>query len=177
MNGISIVGLAKTGTTAVSMTLCDTVKVPRMLMEPQDLADHRASRRMPAVGHQDYFRSLAEPRGHVKAPLSAQLLTMARQLRSLSSVIRVMKLSVDFTTLPMSTFPHDPPRTTIAPHGSIFFVARRRTPETIGLLEMQTQIISRFGVGFLPGRPFTTLTAGLSTKSSPRPVPTPLVAL
>lgn len=33
------------------------------------------------------------------------------------------------------------------------FRRKEETPEKIGLIEMQTQIKSRFGVGFLPGRP------------------------
>jgi hypothetical protein len=54
-----IVGLAKTGTTAVAMTLLNTLRIPAFCMEPEDAAEVA-----PFAGHQRLVvKILFEPTG------------------------------------------------------------------------------------------------------------------
>lgn len=147
-----VVGLAKTGTTAVSMTLCDTVKVPQILMEPQDLATIEqagACQQLVIKIIFDHWLNRADTLKHLVRPTAGDgaptTIAIVRDPRD-EAISRLHYAAYEY----FSTRP-----TTNDDRAAWIDIFRRKeeTPETIGLLEMQSQIISRFGVGFLPGRP------------------------
>jgi hypothetical protein len=147
-----VVGLAKTGTTAVAMTLADTLKVPDVLLEPKEPT---TVERFSASCEQlvvkiifDHWQTHAEAlRTLVRPPLAAYAPTtivIVRDPRD-EAVSRLHYAAYDyFSTRPTA---QDDRSAWID-----IFRRKEETPDSVGLMDMQSQIMSRFGVGFLSGR-------------------------
>jgi hypothetical protein len=146
-----IVGLGKTGTTAVAMTLANTLKIPDVLLEPKDLTTiERASAYERLIikivfdhwqAHADTLKAFVRPPVDDQAPTTIAIVRDPRD----EAVSRLHYAAYAY----FSTRP-----TTDEERAAWIEIFRRKEdkPDSIGLIDMQTEIKSRFGVGFLPGR-------------------------
>jgi hypothetical protein len=146
-----VVGLAKTGTTAIAMTLANTLRGSEVLLEPKELTtieqfsacerlvikiifDHWQTRA-------DALKTLVRPSFSNYAPTTIAIVRDPRD----EAVSRLHYAAYDY----FSTRP-----TTKEERAAWIDIFRRKeeTPDGIALMDMQSQIINRFGIGFLPGR-------------------------
>ena len=145
-----IVGLAKTGTTAIAMTLRNTLRIEGFHMEPQDLATLGATRNDRViikllfdhwVNRADQLREfLCGTNGDV-APTTILVVRDPRD----EAISRLYYFAYNY----FSTRP-----TTEDDRASWLEIFRQKeaTPQSIGLIDMQNQLIARFGLGFLINR-------------------------
>lgn len=142
-----IIGLAKTGTTAIAMTLRNTLRIQGFCMEPQDIAaveanpddrvvikflfDHWADRA-------DELRDFLCDASRGAAPTNILVVRDPRD----EAISRLYYFAYNY----FSTRP-----TTDDDHAAWLEIFRRKeaAPQSVGLVEMQNELISRFGMGFL----------------------------
>jgi hypothetical protein len=142
-----IIGLAKTGTTAIAMTLRNTLRIQGFCMEPQNIAaveaepadrvvikflfDHWANRA-------DELRDFLCDTSRGAAPTK---IIVVRDPRD-EAISRLYYFAYNY----FSTRP-----TTDDDHAAWLEIFRRKeaAPQSVGLVEMQNELISRFGMGFL----------------------------
>jgi hypothetical protein len=145
-----IVGLAKTGTTAIAMTLRNTLRIEGFCMEPQELAvieaethdrlvikilfDHWLGRIRQL---QDFFSNSSNG----GAPFTIAIVRDPRD----EAVSRLHYLAYNY----FSTRP-----TTDDDRADWLEIFRRKeeAPNSVGLVDMENQLKRRFGAGFLVGR-------------------------
>jgi hypothetical protein len=142
-----IVGLAKTGTTAVAMTLRNTLRISGFCMEPQDLATIAAetSDRLIVkvlfdhwVGRARQLRDFLCDASNGPAPTT---IIVVRDPRD-EAISRLHYLAYNyFSTRPTT----DEDRAAWVD----IFRQKEAAPQRVGLIAMQQQIIDRFGSGFL----------------------------
>jgi hypothetical protein len=148
-NWYLIIGLAKTGTTAVAMTLRNTLRIEGFCMEPKEIAaieaeaqdrlvikilfDHWLGR---ANQLQDFVRKAAED-----GPLTVVIIVRDPRDAALS---RLHYYAYSFFSTRPTT---DDDRTAWLE----IFYQKEDAPDRIGLIEMEKRIKGRFGAGFLPG--------------------------
>jgi hypothetical protein len=145
-----IVGLGKTGTTAVAMTLANTLKVTNVLLEPKDLTaiekfikservvvkiifDHWQNRA-------DALTAVVNPAPDVHPPTTIVIVRDPRD----EAISRLHYTAYHY----FSTRP-----TTLDERTAWIDIFRRKeeTLNSVGMMDMQNEIMSRFGIGFLPG--------------------------
>jgi len=146
-----IVGLAKTGTTAVAMTLANTLKVSDVLLEPKEATTIEQFRKSGRVvvkiifdhwqTRADALKAIVDPTPGDYAPITIIIVRDPRD----EAVSRLHYAAYDY----FSTRP-----TTEDERAEWIDIFRRKeeTPDGVALIDMQNEIMSRFGVGFLPGR-------------------------
>lgn len=146
-----IAGLAKTGTTAIAMTLANTLGVPDVLVEPKELTtidQFSAGERLVIKiifdqwqARADALKVLVNPKPGQRAPTT---IVVVRDPRD-EAVSRLHYAAYEY----FSTRP-----TTEDERAVWINIFRRKedTPNSIALIDMQSEMLSRFGVGFLPGK-------------------------
>jgi len=142
-----IVGLAKTGTTAVAMTLRNTLRIAGFCMEPHDLAaiEAEASDRLIVkilfdhwVDRAQQLREFLCNASNGPAPTT---IIVVRDPRD-EAISRLHYLAYNyFSTRPTT----DEDRAAWVD----IFRQKEAAPQRVGLIDMQRQIIDRFGAGFL----------------------------
>jgi hypothetical protein len=145
-----VIGLAKTGTTAVAMTLRNTLRIEGFCMEPKETAAIAAE---------------AQPRLVIKILFDHWV----ERPDQLSKFIADSQQSGGLTTIAIVRDPRDEAisrlhylaynyfsshASTEQDHAAWLEVFRRKeeAPQSLGLLEMEKELKARFGAGFLPGR-------------------------
>jgi hypothetical protein len=145
-----IIGLAKTGTTAVAMTLRNTLQIQGFCMEPKELATieaHGDERLVVKIlfdhwlGRADQLRDFQRDTGDGSTPITIAIVRDPRD----EAISRLHYQAYNyFSTRPTT----DDDR---AAWLDIFY-QKEVMPDAIGLIEMEKQLKERFGAGFLPGR-------------------------
>jgi hypothetical protein len=139
--------LAKTGTTAVAMTLRNTLRISGFCMEPQDLAAIEAepSDRLIVkilfdhwVDRAQQLRELLCDAGSGPAPIA---IIVVRDPRD-EAISRLHYLAYNYFSMRPTT---DEDRDAWVD----IFRQKEAAPRRVGLIDMQRQIIDRFGAGFL----------------------------
>ncbi len=142
-----IVGLAKTGTTAVAMTLRNTLRITGFCMEPQDLADIGAetSDRLIVkilfdhwVDRAQKLRQFLSDASTGPAPITILVVRDPRD----EAISRLHYLAYTYFSTRATTDEDRDAWVNI-------FRQKEAAPQRVGLIDMQTQIIDRFGAGFL----------------------------
>jgi hypothetical protein len=146
-----IVGLAKTGTTAIAMTLRNTLRVPDFCMEPTDFATierYTGCERLVIKIIFDHWRTGAdELKTFVRSGFGGDALTTIAIVRDPrdEAISRLHYAAYNYFATRQTT---DEERAAWIE----IFRSKEEAPNRIGLLDMQDQIKSRFGLGFLPGK-------------------------
>jgi len=146
-----IVGLAKTGTTAVAMTLRNTLRLPDFCMEPKDSAkieQYAGRERLVIKIIFDHWRTRVDA---LKAVLRGEpggdaqtVIAIVRDPRD-EAVSRLHYAAYDyFSTRP--TTPDD------RAAWIEIFRNKEAAPDRIALVDMEQQLKTRFGRGCLPGK-------------------------
>lgn len=142
-----VVGLAKTGTTAVATTLCNTLRVPTLLMEPSTVAavaEADPVERLVVKIIFDHWRAEAEALKRVVRPSASDApltIMLVRDPRD-EAVSRLHYAAYDyFSTRPTTQYDCDA--------WLEIFHRKEAAPEHTDVLHMQSRIMSRFGAGFL----------------------------
>jgi hypothetical protein len=145
-----IIGLAKTGTTAVAMTLRNTLQIPDFCMEPKELTAIGAEKCDRLVikflfdhwlGRVDQLIGFVRGSSDNRAPTTIAIVRDPRD----EAVSRLHYLAYDyFATRP----------TTLGDRAAWLDIFHRKEaqPESIGLIDMENELKARFGIGFLVGR-------------------------
>lgn len=146
-----IVGLAKTGTTAVAMTLRNTLRVSDFCMEPNDSAtieQFEVSERLVIKIIFDHWRTQVDAlhavlRGEPSG-CAQTVIAIVRDPRD-EAVSRLHYTAYDY----FSTRP-----TTLDDRAEWIEIFRNKeaTPDSISLLDMEQQLQDRFGRGCIPGK-------------------------
>jgi hypothetical protein len=144
-----IIGLAKTGTTAVAMTLRNTLQIEGFCMEPKDLAA------IEAEGHErlvikilfDHWLSRADQLKEflrdTKNGAAPATIAIVRDPRD-EAISRLHYLAYNyFSTRPAT----DDDRAAWLD----IFQRKETAPDSIGLIEMENELKERFGTGFIAG--------------------------
>jgi hypothetical protein len=142
-----IVGLAKTGTTAIAMTLRNTLRIQGFCMEPQDIAAIEAERDDRIVikflfdhwaARADELRNFLCDARRGAAPTKILVVRDPRD----EAISRLYYFAYNY----FSTRP-----TTDDDHAAWLEIFRRKeaAPQSVGLIDMQNELIGRFGMGFL----------------------------
>jgi Sulfotransferase domain len=146
-----IVGLAKTGTTAVAMTLRNTLRVSDFCIEPKELATIEqavASRRLVIKIIFDHWKTSADTlKAFVRNSVGERTLATIAIVRDPrdEAVSRLHYAAFDY----FSTRP-----TTDDQRAAWIEIFRRKeeTPDSISLIDMQNEIVRQFGRRFLPAK-------------------------
>jgi hypothetical protein len=142
-----IIGLAKTGTTAIAMTLRNTLRIQGFCMEPQDIATIEAERDNRIVikflfdhwaGRANELRDFLCNANSGTAPTNILVVRDPRD----EAISRLYYFAYNY----FSTRP-----TTDDDHAAWLDIFKRKeaAPPSVGLVDMQNEFISRFGIGFL----------------------------
>jgi hypothetical protein len=145
-----IVGLAKTGTTAVAMTLRNTLQIADFCMEPRDAATIPAEQYQRLVvkilfdhwlaRSDQLIEWLCTPNGG-HAPTTIAIVRDPRD----EAISRLHYLAYGyFSTRP--TTPDD------RAAWVDIFLRKEAAPDSLGLIDMENELKARFGLGFLVGR-------------------------
>jgi len=142
--------LAKTGTTAVAMTLANTLQIQRFCMEPMDLAAIEAEQHDRLVTKMlfDHWSSRVDQlKGFLcdttkgGAPITIAIVRDPRD----EAISRLHYLAYNY-------FSKHPTTDDDCAAWLDIFYRKEAAPDSIGLVEMENQLKERFGVGFLAGR-------------------------
>jgi hypothetical protein len=145
-----IIGLAKTGTTAVAMTLRNTLRIQGLCMEPQDIATIEAETEERLVikilfdhwvSRSDQLKEYLRDARNGDAPVTIAIVRDPRD----EAISRLHYSAYNYFSSRLTT---DDDRTAWLD----VFYRKEAAPESLGLVEMQKELIDRFGVGFLAGR-------------------------
>ena len=143
-----IVGLARTGTTAVATTVRNTLKVRKLLMEPEDFATIEqvsADERLVIKIIFEHWRTRTDGLKALVCPTvgdhTPTTIAIVRDPRD-EAVSRLHYLAYDYFSTRPST--EDDRAAWIE-----IFRRKEETPDSVSLIDMQSQIINRFGNGFL----------------------------
>jgi hypothetical protein len=148
-----VVGLAKTGTTSIAMTLANTLGVSDVLVEPKELATierYSAHSRMVIKIIFDHWQTRSESLRDVVTR------TVERRTPTTVLVVRDPRDEA-VSRLHYAAFEYFSRRSTTEQDREAWvdmFRRKEASPKRIGLLDMQSEMLARFGVGFLPGRTF-----------------------
>jgi hypothetical protein len=143
-----IVGLAKTGTTAVAMTVRNTLRIQGLCMEPRDLATIEAEtdERLVIKILFDHWLDRVE-----------QLQKLLRDENGPSATIVIVRDPRDeaVSRLHYLAYNYFSTRPTTEDDRAAWleiFSQKEAAPKTVGLIDMEKQLMRRFGSGFLVGR-------------------------
>jgi Sulfotransferase domain len=146
-----IVGLAKTGTTAVAMTLRNTLRVSDFCMEPNDSAtieQFEVCERVVIKIIFDHWRTRVDALHAVlrggPGSCTPTVIAIVRDPRD-EAVSRLHYMAYDYFST-RATTPDD------RAEWIEIFRNKEATPDSISLLEMEQQLKTRFGRGCLPGK-------------------------
>ena len=146
-----IVGLAKTGTTSIAMTLANTLGVSDVLVEPKELTtieQYNAQTRIVIKIIFDHWQTRSESLRDVVTR------TVERRTPTTILIVRDPRDEA-VSRLHYAAFEYFSKRSTTAQDREAWidmFRRKEENPQNIGLIDMQTEMLTRFGVGFLPGR-------------------------
>jgi hypothetical protein len=145
-----IVGLAKTGTTAVAMTVRNTLRIQGFCMEPRDLATIEAETDDRLVikilfdhwlDRTEQLRKFFYDNGDDRPSATIVIVRDPRD----EAISRLHYLAYNyFSTRPTT---EDDRAAWLE-----IFCQKEAAPETVGLIDMENRLKSRFGSGFLVGR-------------------------
>jgi hypothetical protein len=165
-----VVGLAKTGTTAVAMTLRNTLKVPQLLMEPKNGEEIEAVRGYQRLVIKCLFDHWQSHAGELESLIKG---TRADPPPITIAIVRDPRDEA-VSRLHYAAFAYFSSRpTTDGERAEWIEIFRRKeeTPDSIGLLDMQEQIQARFGSGFLAAKglyeAYVRFVDGITSSASP----------
>ncbi|MGO9574732.1 MAG: sulfotransferase domain-containing protein [Terriglobales bacterium] len=147
-----VVGLAKTGTTAVAMSLANTLKVPDVLLEPKELT---TIERFSASCERVVIKIIFDHWQHRVDALKALIYPTLRDDAPTTIVIVRDPRDEAVSRLHYAAYDYFSTRPTTQDERTAWidiFRRKEETPDSVAFMDMQSHIISRFRVGFLPER-------------------------